>query len=162
MLVEQARQFHEVPLDRSARERRIVDVRVEPVQRVAELVKHRGGIVPRDQHRLSRFAFHEVRVVGHDGQDLGPELFLRAVLVHPRARALACARVGIEVPQPYALAVALDLVDAHVGVIDLHIVDLYEAQAVQRIRQPEHRLADLFELQILADLGLVEIVSRPA
>ena len=125
---------------------------------MAELVKHGGRVVPRDQHGFARFAFHEVRVVGYDRHDLGPELFLRAVLVHPGTGALACARVGIEVPPPDALTVALDLVDAHVGMINRHIVDLDEAQVIERIRHPEHRLAHLFELQILADLGLIEIV----
>ena len=129
---------------------------------MAELVKHGGRVVPRDQHRFSRFAFHEVGVVGHDRHDLGPELFLRAVLVHPGAGALAGACVGIEVEQPDALAVAPDLVDAHVGVINRRIVDLDEAQVIERTRHPEHGLAHLFELQILADLGLIEIVFRIA
>ena len=127
---------------------------------MAELVKHGGRVVPRDQHRFARFSFHEVRIVGYDRHDFGPELFLRAVLVHPGTGTLACARVGIEVPPPDALAVALDLVDAHVGVIDRYVADFDELQPVELTRHPEHRLAHLVELQILADLGLIEIVFR--
>ena len=162
MLVELARKFHEVPFDGGACERRIARVRVEAVQSMAELVVHGDGVVPRDKHRFSRLTFHHVRIIGYDGRDLGPELFLRAIFVHPGAGVLACACVGIEVPQSDPLTVALDLVDAHVGMINAHIVDLDELHPEELTSHPEHRLANLVELQVVADLGLIDIVSRLA
>jgi hypothetical protein len=48
---------------RHGREARVVDLRQEAVQRVAELVKQRLGVVEGDEHRLAGRALDEVVVV---------------------------------------------------------------------------------------------------
>ena len=47
-------------------------------------------------------------------------------MVHPGAGVLACAGVGVEVPQPDALSAALDLVHRDIGMVNRHAVDLDE------------------------------------
>ena len=74
------------------------------MQRVTEFVEHRRRVVPGNQHRLARFAFHEVRVVGNDGGDFAIEALLGAIGIHPRARTFALTGKRIEVPEADVLA----------------------------------------------------------
>ena len=90
------------------------------MQRVAELVKERPGIVPGDQHGLARRALDEVRVVRADDGLLAVQSLVAAVHGGPGPRALARARKRIEVPQTDVLAGLLirHLPDGDIGVED--------------------------------------------
>ena len=99
VLHELARQLDRVPLDAGdAGDADVVDARQHVVQAVAELVEQRGDVVVRQQRRL---ALERRREVADEVRDrrlqaaLGPRPAL-AHVVHPRARALARARVGVE------------------------------------------------------------------
>src|SRR5258707_13577305 len=87
---------------------------------MTELMKHRGRIVPRNQQRLSRFSFYEVRVVGNDRGDLAVDSLLAAISIHPGAGAFARARIRIEVPQSDVLLGSLvrHFPDSYVGMRD--------------------------------------------
>ena len=131
------------------------------MQRVAEFVEERRGVGPADERRLARLALHEVRVVRDDGLHLAVEALLVAVRVHPRARALALARVRVEVPQAHEPALLVgDLPDLHVRVIhgDRAFLDRREGEAEQLLRHVEHAVAQVVELHVRRDLGLVEVV----
>ena len=136
------------------------------MQRVAELVEHRHGVVPRDEDGLAGLGLHEVGVVRHDRVDRTVEPLLRPVGVHPRARVLARARVGVEVPEADVLAaLVLHLVDGDVLLVDgdrgrgRH---LGEREAVELPRRPEHPLPELVELEVELHLVHVEVVLRLA
>src|SRR6185369_346445 len=113
-------------------------------------MNHRGRIVPGDQHRLAWFAFHEVGVVGNDCGDFTVDSFLRAVSVHPRARAFAGARVRIEIPESDVLLRRLvsDFPDANVGMRDGNVRDGREVKIEKLPGYPEDALAQLLELKI--------------
>ena len=129
------------------------------MERVAELVEERDGVVPRDEDRLAGRALHEVCVVGDDGGDRALEALLVAVGVHPGPGVLACPRVGVEIPEPHQRAGRVgDLEHAHVRVVDGDAVDRGEGEAEQLPGHPEHPLAQLLELEVGLHLVLVEVV----
>src|SRR5260221_641972 len=158
-LVEKLRgEFHIVAIDVGARKRRIFHARADAVQRVAEFMEQRGRVAPAHQHRLARLALDEIAVVRDQGGDLAVEALLVAVGVHPGARALALARVRIEVEERDVLAgLVPHFPDAHVGVVDGNALGAREAQAEQLARDPEHRLAQLLELQVGRDSVVVDV-----
>ena len=122
-------ELHVVAGHGGAGERRIVHVRRKPVQRMAEFVEQRLGIVPAHQQRLAGRALHEVRVVGNDGSDGAVELRLRTVGIHPGAGVLADARIRVEVPQAHVLAVGAQYFPhAHVGVVHGHAAGRYRLE----------------------------------
>ncbi len=128
---------------------------------MAELVEEGGRVLPADQQRLAGRPLHEVRVVGHDRRDHSVKAFLRAVLVHPRARLLVLAGVRIEVPEPDVLALAvLDLEHADIGMGDRYGAggNRREVEVEQLPGDPEHPFAQLLELQVRFHLVGVEVV----
>src|SRR5690606_36739769 len=151
-----------VARDGRARERRVLDGRREPVQRVAELVEERLRIVPRDQDRLARRALHEVRVVRDDRRDHAVESLLAAVCAHPRAGPLAGTGEWIEVEEPDVLArrTVRNLPDPDVEVVDRDIIDWSELEAEELVHDPEHRVPQPVELEVRLDLVLVQVVLR--
>ena len=66
VLVELRRQLDEIARHRGAGEQRIGDVRQQAVQRVAELVEQRAGVVERQQRRLARGRLGEIADVEDD------------------------------------------------------------------------------------------------
>lgn len=87
---------------------------------------------------------HHQRDVGaHVGAVLLDPLAL--VLRHPGAAALALARIEIDEEHGQVAAVAvIDLVGAHVGVIDGDLLVLAEGDAVEARGQSEDALDDIF------------------
>ena len=162
VLVQLAGELDIVARHGRARHRRIGGVGVQAVQGVAELVEQGGGVVPRDQQGLAGLALDEVGVVRDDRGDLALEPLLRAVGVHPRARALARAGIGVEVPQAHVLAGLGHLIDGDVLVIDGDAFQLLVLEAVELARGPEHALAQLVQLQVRLHLVHIEGVLRQA
>ena len=89
MLVELRGQLDEIARHRRSRDRRIGDVRQQPVQAVAELVEQRARVIERQQRRLALLALGEVHHVDDD----------RAL---PRPPTLCCERkADIQAPERF-------------------------------------------------------------
>src|SRR5687768_13425682 len=128
---------------------------------MAEFVKHRDCVVPRDQYGLARLAFNEVRVVRDDRRDLAVKAALFAVVIHPRSRALAVAGVRVEVPQADVLArgFVFYLPNGHVGVEHRNTGHGSKSKVEHLTRDPEHRVAYLVELKVRLYLVLIEVIA---
>src|SRR5258707_14874263 len=106
-------------------------------------MKHRSRIVPRDQQRLTRFSFYEVRVVGNDRCDLAVDSLLAAIRIHPGAGAFARARVRIEIPQSNMLLSSFvgHLPNAYVGMSDGNVGRRREVKVESFSCDPEDAFA---------------------
>ncbi len=153
-----------VARDVGSRERGVVDVRREAVERVSEFVEQRARVVPADEHRFAGLALHEVRVVRDDRRDVAAEPALVPVLVHPRARFFAWTRIGIEIPEPDVPAARLvfHFPDAHVGLVHLDVIDRRERETEELAGDPEHGLAQFLETEVRLHVVLIESVLRLA
>src|SRR4051812_43507215 len=111
-------------------------------------MEHRLRIVPGDQQRLTRFAFNEVCVVGNDSRDVSVYAFLRAVGIHPRARAFASAGVRIEVPQTDVLLrrSISHFPNTHIRMNDRNVSRWCKVEIKELARNPEDAFAQLLEL----------------
>src|SRR5471032_3020170 len=141
------RQFNGIPLDAgNAGHADLVDLRQHVVQAVAEFVEQRDDFIVREQRRLDhavdRGRFGEIagqkghrrlqRARGFDAP--------AARVVHPRAAALAGARVQVEVELADQLAVAFDAEEAHVLV-----------PGRRRVRRDGHREQALHQAEQAVD-----------
>ena len=161
VLEELRRQLDEVAQHAGARQPLVADVRQQPVQAVAELVKERARVVEAQQRRLAGRGLGEVVVVDDDRQHRlaarRAVARLHAVLAHPGAAALA--RPGEVVVQEEAdrSGGALHLVDGDVAVVgdDVRTNDERDAEQARRAveRGRDHRL----EREVRLDLGIVEV-----
>ncbi len=157
VLVELRGQFDEIARHRRAGEQRISDVRQHAVQRMAELVEQRAGVVEGEQRRLAGGRLSEIADVEDDRPDIADQLFLVAQRGHPGAGMLGAARVVIADEQRDVLAVGvLHVPGARVLVIERHVGGR-EGQAEQPARGFERSIDDLVELEVGLDLGLVQI-----
>ena len=100
MLVELRRQFHPVREHAGARDHGIGDVGEERVQRVAEFVEQRPGIVERQQRRLAFAGLGKIHDVDDQRPDIAAELFLVAQRGHPGAAVLRAAREIVAEEEP--------------------------------------------------------------
>ena len=98
-LVHLAGELDEVAEHVGARELRVRDMGEQTVQRVAELVEERLGLVEGQQRRLPGRRLRHVQVVHHDRR-LIQQRALRAQRVHPCPAALGVSGVEIEQVQP--------------------------------------------------------------
>ncbi len=160
VLVDLAGELDEVARHAGARDRRVGHVRQHRVQRVAELVEQRAGVVHRQQVGLARPALGEI----HDVEDDGPDVLVHALLAAetcvPGPAALGRPREIIAQKQGEVLAVASPHVEgAHVGLVEVKVAPLGEAQPEQAVRHVESRRDDVVEREILAHLGVVEVVA---
>ncbi len=161
VFIELRRELDEVGRRIGAGLRRVIAVRAERMDGVAELVEQGRRVVPRNQQGLTGFGLEEVAVVRGDAGVL-QYARLRLVFGLPRPRRLAFAGIGVEVPQADLLAVAHDLVGRDIRMEDRHVVDLDESKAIHLVGAPEDGFLDLRQLQILLDLAFVEVVARLA
>ena len=165
-VLEQLRgELHVVAGHAGAGERGIRHVGAEAVQRVTELVEQRRRVVPADQYGLAGWWLHEVAVVGDEGQHPAVELLLGPLVAHPRARPLAGAGEGVEVPEANGRAVAvLHHPHADVGVVHRNGPrrDRLELQPEEPPGDEEHALPQPIKLEVGSDLRLVEIELRLA
>lgn len=102
------------------------------MDRVAELVEERAGLVVGEQRRLARTGLGHVEVVAHDGARLAEQGVLVDEAVHPRPALLRVT--GVQVEQVEAEGRPVDVVhleDADVGVVAIEVVALVEGQAVE-------------------------------
>ncbi len=133
------------------------------MQRVAELVEQRLGVVEGEQRRLAGGRLVEVHHVDDQRPDVALELLLVADRRHPGAAVLGGAREIIAEEQPHVAAVlAAHLPDPHVVVPDRNAGERREGQAEQPVRGVEGGLDDAVELQVGLDRGLVDVVARLA
>src|SRR4051794_6728941 len=108
------------------------------MQSMAELVEHRVGVVPTDQHRLVRPTVAKIGVVRNDGRDISRHSLLQPIAVHRGAGFLAVTRVRVEVPEPDMAAVGPEHpIDGHVGMEHGYAGDSLEAQAIEALSGPE-------------------------
>ena len=163
MLVELRGELYEVARHAGAREGRVLHVGEHAVQRVAELVEHRGDVGDADQRRLAGGRLGEVCHV--EDHRLGSnERALVDKCIHPRAAALVRAREVVGIEESERLAVGIeDFEHPHVGVVDRNVVALFEGEAVQPVRSVEDSvLPDAVQLEVLLHLAFVERVLRLA
>ncbi len=66
MLVKLRGQLHEIARDTGTRNRGIGDIGKHAVQRMAEFVEERAGVVDRQKRRLALGGFREVADIVHD------------------------------------------------------------------------------------------------
>ncbi len=78
VFVQLRRKLNIVAGHRGSRLRRIIRVAAKSVQRMAELVKQRDRVIPRNQNRLAFLAFDEVRIVGNDRRDRSVDVSLES------------------------------------------------------------------------------------
>ena len=156
-LVDLRRVFDEVARHRGAGELRVLHVREQAVQGMAELMEHGGDFVEAHQGRLAVGRLGDVLVVGDHRLGAG-QAVLRHVGIHPGTAALARAGVEVTVEQAQLAAVGLeDLPHAHVRVVDRDVLALLEAQAVELAGRVEHALLEhVVDLEVGLELGFVE------
>ncbi len=163
VLVELRGKLHEIADHARTRQRRVVDLRVQAMQRVAELVKQRHRIIPADENRGVPVILQKVGVVGYDGYHRHVQIGLFPVFAHPCSGIFAGARIRIEKPKPDGPArFGLDLPHPHVGIVDGDAGHLGERKAVQAACRPEHCFAQFLELQVRLHLVHVEVEFRAA
>jgi hypothetical protein len=122
VLVELRGELDKVARHLRARQAGILGVGEHAVQRVAELVEHRGHIVEAEQRRLPRRGLGEVGHVVDHGQR-AQQLRLADEAVHPRSAVLVVALEVVAVPQRQRLAIGVeDLKHAHVRLVDRNVV----------------------------------------
>src|SRR5215208_7365810 len=111
-------------------------------------MEHGRGIVPGDQEWFARLAFHEIRIIRDDCRDVAIDAFLRAVGIHPCARAFAGARVRIEIPETDVFPGSLVsyFPNANVGMGHRHVCDGCEVEIEKFARDPADAFAYLLEL----------------
>src|SRR5215213_10007230 len=111
-------------------------------------MEHRRRIVPRYEHRLARFSFYKVCVVGNDGGDLALDSFLAAISIHPGPGTFAGASVGIEIPQTDVTLAGLisNFPHANIRVGHRHVCYGREVEVEELAGNPEDALAQLVEL----------------
>ena len=148
---------------RAAREKRILRLVEEAVQRVAELVEERGHLVEGEQSRLALGGPGDVEVIRGD-RLLAEQARLRHVRVHPRAALLVVALVVVANEEADLRPVRIDHVEhAHVRLVDGQVVSLFEADPVELVRRVEDAvLEDAVQLEVRFHGGLVEVVALPA
>ena len=147
-------QFDEVGGDVGAGEAGIGDVRQHAVQRVAELVEQRAGVVEGQQRRL---ALGEVHHIDDDRADVALELLLRAEARHPGAGALGGPAIIVAEEQRDVAAVLGHLEGAHIGVIGRNVRPLGEGEAEQAGGGVERCRDHLIERQIRLGRRLIQI-----
>ena len=128
------------------------------MQRVAELVEHRGRLVPGHQRRTIHW-LGDVEMVGHDWQVAG-QPGLGDVGVHPRSAALGRAGKRIEHEDRQLAAILVEhVIGGDVGVVNRQVGTLLEGQAVELARGVEHAvLQHVLHFQVGLELRLVEVV----
>ena len=81
---------------------------------------------------------------------------LTSELSHPCASPLACPREEISIEQCKMASVCISyIIYFHIFMINRHIVQFLEIDAVQPIGQPEHRVNAAFQLEIRLKLLLI-------
>ena len=163
VLVELRGELDEVARDAGSGEAGIFAVGEHAVQGVAELVEHRGDVVEADQRGLAGGGLRQIGDVVDDGQ-CAEQLRLIDEVAHPGAAVLVVALEVVAVEERERLAVGVeDFEDAHVGLIDRHVVALLESDAVELVGGVEDAvLQDVVEFEVWLDLGFVEVVLRLA
>ena len=157
VLVELAREFHEIAGDRGAGDRFVGDVREHLVERVAELVEKRPRVVPGQKRRGAVAGPREVADVEHVGPHVGAVAVLGAEGRAPGARALGGAGEVVADEDRHVGAVARDFPGAGVGVVERHI-EWAEVEPEEAVRAGEGGIDHPVELQVGFELGLVEVV----
>ncbi len=128
------------------------------MQRMAEFMEQRLGIVPADQNRFSGFPFYKIRIVRNDRRHL-LQVLLRSIFAHPRAGLFPLPRVRIEIPQANVFAVCIfDFPYPDVGSDSRDSVNFVELKTIELSGNPEDRLANLIELKVWFHFIHIDIV----
>ena len=163
MLVELRRKLDKVARHLRARQAGIHGIGKHAVQRVAELVKHRGHIVKAEQRRLPRRGLLEV---GHvvDHRQRAQQLRLAHQRIHPRSAVLVVALEVVAIPQRQRLSIRIEnLKHAHVRLLHRNVVPLLEGEPVELVRRIEHAVLEhVVQLEVGLDLRFVQVVLRLA
>ena len=132
-----------------ARERRVGDVGHHAVHGVTHLVHEGLHLVEAEQRRL---VAHRLGEVAHHLYErphlLAVHVALSAEFGHPGSAPLRRSGIHVEIEHTHESCAVVDLVDLHVGVVDLDVRCLHELDSVEGAVEVEDTLTHLVQLEV--------------
>ena len=160
MLHELGRHLYKVARHIGTRERSIVAVGEDAVERVAELVEQRFHLVHIQHGRLVDGRLAEVEHQRHDRNLVFTvtSVILLSEVGHPRARALALTREEVHIDDGNDLAPIIHFKSLHIRMIYRQIAILLEGDPIEVVADIEKTLHGSVQGKIRTDGLIVEVV----